>query len=168
VNLAELVFTLTLVAILLGLAGYFGWRQLQSLRGLAAPDELGSGDRRYLRTQAYRRLFSSLLMVVFAGMLIGWLFLDERRAEFADELKVARQTDPDAKQSPAYEDFARLFTVYFMVTFLVLAVMICTAAIDFWAIARYGLSQHRQLQADRRAMLQEHAARRRQDRNGSH
>jgi hypothetical protein len=166
VNPAELIFTLTLVVILLGLAGYFGRRQLRSLRGSTGPDELGSGDRRYLRTQAYRRLFCSFLMVVFAGMLIGWLFLDARRAEFAEELKVARETDPDVKQSSEYEDFARLFTVYFMVTFLVLAVMISIAAIDFWAIARYGLSQHRRLQADRRALFEEHVARRR-ERNGS-
>jgi hypothetical protein len=168
VNPAEVILTLTFVVVLLGLAGYFGWRQVRALSGRTAPDELGSDDRRYLRKQAVRRLFCSLLMVVFAGMLVGWLFLDARRVEYEEELKVTRQTNPDAKPSEEYHDFARLFTVYFMVTFLMLAVMLAAAAIDFWAIARYGLSQHRRLQADRRALLEEHATRRRQERNGSH
>jgi len=36
------------------------------------------------------------------------------------------------------------------------------------AIARYGLSQHRRLQADHRALLAEQVDRRKQERNGQH
>src|SRR5580700_527021 len=135
-----------LVAILLGVAGYFGWRQVRALRGLLRPDELGSGDRRYLRAQAYRRLFCSFLMVVLAGMLSGWLlFLDGRYRELfpPKDGPAAVQMDPVEQ-----EDFGRLFTVYWMVVLLVILAMMALAIIDFVAIARYGLSQHRRLQAD--------------------
>ena len=153
-----------LAAILLGLAGYFGRRQLRALRGMIGPDELGSGDRRYLRAQAYRRLFCSFLMVVLAGMLIGSLFLDVRSNELFPPRNgpEAAQVDPDEQA-----DFQRLFTVYWMVALLVILAMMALAIIDFVAIARYGLSQHRRLQADRRAALEEHVSHRRRDRNGT-
>jgi hypothetical protein len=165
VNPAELIFMVILVAILLGVAGYFGWRQLLALRGMTRPDELGSGDRRYLRAQAYRRLLCSFLMVVLAGMLVCWLFfLDGRYRELfpPKESPEAAQVDPVEQ-----EDFRRLFTVYWMVALLVILAMMALAIIDFVAIARYGLSQHRRLQADRRAVLEEHASHRRRDRNGT-
>ena len=148
-NPAELVFTLALAAVLLGLAGYFGWRQVQTLRGLAG---MGVEEQHYLRAQAYRRLFCSALMVVLAGMLVGWIFLG------------ADAADPAA---PLTADLARLFSVYWIAALLVLLVLVALAAVDFWAIARFGMSQHRRLQADQRALLEEHAARRRRERNGS-
>jgi hypothetical protein len=164
VNPAEVIFMVILAAILLGLAGYFGRRQLRALRGMIGPDELGSGDRRYLRAQAYRRLFCSFLMVVLAGMLIGSLFLDVRSNELFPPRNgpEAAQVDPDEQA-----DFQRLFTVYWMVALLVILAMMALAIIDFVAIARYGLSQHRRLQADRRAALEEHVSHRRRDRNGT-
>jgi hypothetical protein len=167
VNPGELAFTIGMAALLLGIAGFFGWRQLLTLRGITAPDELGGDDRRYLRSQAYRRLFCSFLMVCFAGMLIGWIFLDARSREFAQQRDAALAQDRDVEPSDEQRDFLRLISVYWMVALLVLLVMMSLAAIDFWAIARYGLTQHRKLQADRRAMLEEHVARKRQERNGT-
>jgi cytochrome bd-type quinol oxidase subunit 1 len=167
VNPGELAFTLGLIVLLLGLAGYFGWRQLRALRGITGPDELGQGDRRFLHSQAFRRLFCSLLMVFFAGMLIGWIFLEARYRELVDEMHAAEIVDPSVQASQEQKDFVRFISVYWMVALLVLLVMVSLAAIDFWAIARYGLSQHRRLQADRRALLEEQAARRRRERNGT-
>jgi len=42
------------------------------------------------------------------------------------------------------------------------------AAVDVWAIARFGLRHHRQLQADHRDGLKRDVARLRQERNGHH
>jgi hypothetical protein len=158
-SLNELGLTLVLVAVLLGVAGYFGRQQLQTLRGLAAP-EAAPAERRYLRSQAYRRLFCSLLLVVFAGFLIGGLFLDERRLEL--------EPPPGSTAEPSDEqrEFGRLFFVYWAVAFVDLMVVLALASLDFWATMRHGLSQHRQLQADHRALLEEIAARRRHQRNG--
>ena len=49
---------------------------------------------------------------------------------------------------------------------LLVFAMILLAAFDFWAIARFGIRHHRQIQEDRRAMLESHAARLRSQRNG--
>ena len=50
----------------------------------------------------------------------------------------------------------------------VLLMLLVLATMDFWATARYGLSQHRKLQADHRAMLKKEVDKHRQERNGQH
>jgi len=162
----QLGFTLVLVAVLLGVAGYFGRQQLRTLRGLASPDVLGADDRRYLRSQAYRRLLCSVLMVAIAGLLIGWLFLEPDHRRLENDMRTARAIDPAALPTEEQKDFARLFLFYVSAGLLVLLVLLVLATMDFWATARYGLSQHRKLVADRRALLEEQVARRRQERNG--
>jgi hypothetical protein len=159
-------FTLVLVAVLLGLAAYFGRQQLRTLRGLKSPDVAGADDRGYLRSRAYRRLVCSALMVAIAGLLIGWLFLESEHRELQKQMLAAQAADPAAPPSQEQKDFVRLFWVYLSSALLVLLLLLVLATMDFWATARYGLSQHRKLQADRRAMLQDQMARRRQERNG--
>jgi hypothetical protein len=166
VNAGELGFTLLLVAGLLVLAGYFGRRQLQTLRGLTAPETLGQGDRLFLRKQAYRRLICSALMVVLAALLVTWLFLEPRFQQVQQELTAAHAVDPNAEPTDEQRAFTRLFGVCVIVALLVLMVLLAVAGMDFWATARYGLSQQRQLQADQRAVLKEHADRYRRERNG--
>ena len=170
-NPDELGLRLIFVAVLLGLAAYFGWRQVQTLRKLASQEVGDAEDRRYLRTQAYRRLFCSGLMVVFAGLLVGWIFLDERYREIHAQAQQAQPGAGDGSGTTLTEeqkDFVRLFSVYWIVALLILLVLVALAAVDFWAIARYGWSQHRRLQADHRALLAEQVARRKQERNGQH
>jgi hypothetical protein len=164
-NSDQLGFTLLLVAALLGLAGYFGRQQLKTLRGLAPPNVLGAEDRGYLRSQAYRRLFCSLLMVVIAGLLVGWLYLDAEQRQLEKEARVVN-ADPEAPPTPEQKEFFHVFRIYTVAALLVLLMLLVLATMDFWATARYGLSQHRKLQADRRTLLEEQAARRRQERNG--
>ncbi len=68
---AELVFGSVLVVVLLSLAGYYGWRQVRTLRSLKSPDDRSAEERRFVRRQAWLRLVGSGLMVIFAGLLVG-------------------------------------------------------------------------------------------------
>jgi hypothetical protein len=160
-------FTIILVCLLLGLAAFFGRQQLRTLRGLKSL-ELPADDRRYLRSQAYRRLVCSVLMLVIAGLLIGWVFLEADHRRLEKEQIAAEAADPAAAPTQEHKDFGRLFVVYVSMALMALLALLVLGTMDFWATARYGLSQHRKLIADRRAMLEEQMARRRQERNGQH
>src|SRR5437764_9767901 len=158
VDPAELFFLVALAAVLVGLAGYFGWRQVQTLRGLAGqPAE----DRSYLRRQAVRRLVCCTLMVVLAGLLLGNIFLEPHLQEMSRQLA---QQQGEASQEN--KEFARFFGVYQGAALIVLFALLLLAAVDFWAIARFGMRHRRQLQADHRASLHEEIARLRRRHNG--
>jgi hypothetical protein len=161
---AELIFFVVLIVLLLLLAGYFGWKQLQTLRGLRRPSSETAEDRRFLHRQAIRRLVCCALMLLLAGLLIGNLFLDSSYREMMDERK--RDLERGVEASQEHKDFARFFTAYWAATLFVLFTLITLAGFDFWAIARFGLRQRRQLQADHRAILHEELARFRRQRNG--
>ena len=72
----ELTLGMGLAGLLVGVAGYFTYRQQQTLQQLRHDTELTLDDRRYLHRQVVRRLFSSVLLVVLAGFLVGWFFLE--------------------------------------------------------------------------------------------
>jgi hypothetical protein len=139
----ELTSGIVLAVVLLGLAGFFAWRQMRALQALRTQEALSREDRRYHRSQAWRRIAGSVIMALCAGLIIGWFFLEDW-----------------LKQS------AKLSVLYWSTCLLLVLAIILLAAVDFWAIARYGLRHHRQLQADRQAMLESHAARLRSQRNG--
>jgi hypothetical protein len=161
VNPAELTFSLVLAVVLLLLAGYFGWKQVQTLRGLRRSSAESAEDRRYLRRQAIRRLVCCGLMLVLAGMLGGNLIIEPTFQE------MIRQPPPAGQAvSEEQKDFARFFTVYWAAFMFVLFALIALAGFDFWAIARFGLRHRRQLQADHRAILLQEVARFRRQRNG--
>src|SRR5215212_6548149 len=89
------VFGWLLVAVLLGVSLFFGWRQLAALRRLKAttlPDE----EARYERVRAYRRLVSCLLTLLMAGLLAGLLAVLEPAAH---QLAVEREVF-DAANAP--------------------------------------------------------------------
>src|SRR5438477_13150141 len=135
---------MVLVAVvLLAVAGYFGWHQVQTLRGGAGPDE-----RRYAVRQAWRRLFCCGLMVLVAGMLIGWLFLDGHYREMHSRAQAAPEEQRDKVLTDEDRDFVRFMGAYWGFVLLAVFTLLGLAAVDMWAIARQGLRQHRQLQAD--------------------
>jgi hypothetical protein len=162
VNPAEFGFSLVLVVLLLILAGYFGWRQIQTLRGLRRPSDESAEDRKYLRRQAIRRLVCCGLMLLLAGLLVGTLFLEPGYQEMTRDLE---RDGPEAA-SQEHKAFARFFTSYWIAILFVLFALIALAGFDFWAIARYGMRHRRQLKADHRALLHEEIARYRRQRNG--
>jgi hypothetical protein len=165
VNPAELTFSLVLIVLLGFLAGYFGWKQVQTLRGLRRHPDEPAADRHYLRRQAIRRLVCCGLMLVLAGLLLGNLFLDRGYREVTRALE-NRPPEGANEVSQEHKDFARFFTAYWAATLFVLFTLIALAGFDFWAIARFGMRHRRQLQAAHRALLHEEVARIRRQRNG--
>lgn len=162
VETSQIVFGILLVVILLGMAGFFGWRQLLTLRGLRTSESLSDEDRRYTRRQAWRRLTCSLIMVILAGMLAAHYKLEPPAIEL-----VNKKADNPAYKLTAEEEHTRLvYGIYWTIVLLLLVVIIFLAAVDVFAIRRYGLRHYRQIQADRRAMIEGELTRIRSQRNG--
>jgi len=165
VDPTQLVFGIALVVVLVALAGYYAWRQVQTLRGLRGA-EGPPEDRLYGRALAYRRLVCSGLMLVFAAMLVGAFFLQERAAEVGRQGEEAQARGQEIQLDPEQRSFVHFFGTYWIIALLVLLAIVGLAAADLWAIRRFGLRQHRKIQAERRAMIERQVARLRRERNG--
>jgi MFS family permease len=159
VNLAELSLGLLLAALLLVLAGYYALRQRNTLQALNSPDRGWTPeDRLYIRKQAFRRLWCSVLMAFFAVLLVGWFFLDHAKPVLQPEQK---------EITPEQEAYAWQVTMYVGLMLLVLFGIGVLAALDVAAISRFAHRKRRQLDADRQAVIESHAARYRQERDGA-
>ena len=161
-NPFELASGIALVAILLGLAGFFAWRQFRTLRLVKNDPSLSPEDRHYLLGQVKRRLLSSFLMVIFAGFLVGSYFLDADFRRLHGELD---QPPAWPEDEAASKDFLRFFTWYWISALMVLLAIVLLAAVDFASTARFGARHQRQLLDDHRAMLQSEAERLRRQRD---
>jgi hypothetical protein len=169
VHWTQILFGSLLVVLLLGLAGYYAWRQVQSLRGLRDEQESPPEEQRYLRRRAWRRLFGCTLMIVLAILLGGMmLFLEEKAKELADIGAAARDQGEEPQFTEEQRQFRVLYALWNIGLLLVLLTILVTAAVDLLATRRYGLGQLRRIQADRRAMIERQVARMRQERNGYH
>jgi hypothetical protein len=162
VQVSQIVFGIVLVAVLLGMAGFFGWRQLITLRTLRSSDDLSDEDRRYTRRQAWRRLVCSVIMVILAGMLAAHYKLEPDAIRLAD----LRAQDPNHQLTPAEQQTRLVYGIYWSVVLVLLMVIILLAAVDVFAIRSFGLRHFRQIQADRRAMIEGELTRIRSQRNG--
>jgi hypothetical protein len=163
-----------LVVALLALAVYYGWRQLRLMRQLRGSADPGSVEALYLRARARRRLRGSALMLLLAAQLAGaMIFLEgraQRQADQADARAGAReQGEEPPPPTPEERSFFRFYTAYWVGILLVLLGMVLLALGDLWATRSFGLRAHRQLQAERREMINRQIARLRQEkqeRNG--
>ncbi len=155
-SLPELFFGVSLVLALVGLAGFFAWRQLRTRQGLSL--DLPSDERGFVIRQTRRRVLCSVLMVLFAGFLVGWYFIEPR----LEHLRPLGNEDPRDKP-PVVE----LVAYYWIAALLVLFGIIAVAGLDFFATARYALKQKKLLKTERRVALEIEAARMRKRRNGS-
>jgi ABC-type Fe3+ transport system permease subunit len=166
VNSVDLGYTVIIV-VLLGLAGFYTWRQLRSLSSLRQASDLSAADRIFFRNQAWRRLFGCALLVLLASLLIGssLLGLERRTSELIDE--AARQQGETPQQDPAKIRLVRLYFAYWVCAGLVLLAILFTAFMDIWAIRRFAVRHRRQIQADRR-LAEDQLARLRQQGNGQH
>ena len=115
-------------------------------------------ERGFLIRQTRRRLICSVLMVVFAGFLVGWYFIE---TNFLD-LKSVAEEEP-GKTHPLVE----LVAYYWIAALLVLFGILALAGMDFIATARYGLHQKKLLEVERRTALEIEAMRLRKQRNGA-
>jgi TRAP-type C4-dicarboxylate transport system permease small subunit len=159
--------TALLIAVLLGLAGYYAWRQVRTLRELRHETMMPPEDWRYLRNQAWRRLACSALMVAFAAMLAGTFFGIESAMQelvnLGEALSVQGKKPP---LTPEQQRLVNLWAAYWIVALLILLGMLGIALYELIAIRRFARRHFRKLQADRRAMIERQAARLREGRNG--
>jgi hypothetical protein len=165
------VLGFAMVAALLGVGGYYGWRQVQLLRRLpASRDTMSALDYRYFRNQAWRRLANSVLMVAMAALMLvsfgmGWEEQTDRIARAAAEQRQAG--GPVAPLAGANRTVARLWLGTWVAVLSLLFVVIILVAVDVWAIRRFGLRHLRQIRDDRNAMIERELANLRNRRNGS-
>ncbi len=163
----EFIFGVLLVVLLLAMAGFFAWRQYLALRSLRHAPGTSPEDRRYTRNQAWRRLVCSGLMVLLAVMLGAWLFyLGKPLGEWVALSDAAADRGQPMHLDPEQKRFATLYLYYWLFALMLLLALISLAAVDFFAIRRYGQRHYRQIQADRRAMIEQELIRLRSQRNG--
>jgi len=163
----QIVFGAALVVVLLGVSVYYAWRQVLALRRLRRLPDLPVAETHYVRRQAFRRLLSSALMLVMAGLLaIVLIAMEERAQQIADQTDAQRSLgQPTVFTQDEMEFLNRWLGVWGSILVL-LMVVIFLAAWDLWATRLYGVREMRKIQADRRAMIERQAARLRQQRNG--
>jgi hypothetical protein len=131
---------LLFAAILFAVAIFYARRQQATLQQVRFDAGMPKDQRRYLLKQSWRRMFGSLLLVVLAGMLVGSLFLDwEPLADGVDEAA--------AKQS------VHFLVAYVLAMFLIWMMILLVAVIDFWATARFGVEQRKQLVQEHQELL---------------
>lgn len=146
-NPLEMTLGILFAIVLVVVAAYFGWRQRLTWQTLASDTPLPKGQRIYLLKQCQRRLFGSLLLFILAGMLVGCLFLDYNPQQLTPE-GIPQVDDETARRSTQFLAF------YFIAMMFVLMVMLSLAVIDFWATARFGVQQRRQLLQEHQEMLE--------------
>ncbi len=151
---SEIVFGSLLVAVLLLLSSYFGWRQWVVLRRLRAAT-LPSEEARYERRMAYRRLVSCGLTLLLGLLLASALSLFD-----PDFMKI-----PATELPPDQRLMLRVWGGSWVAILLLLLVVVGIAAVDLWSTRRHALQQFRKLQADRRAMIQRQTMRLREERD---
>src|SRR5262245_66488974 len=100
----EIILGSLLAAVLVCLACYYAWRQLGTLKMIRDPS-WSPEDRLFARKQVRRRLWCSVLMFLFAVMLVGWFFLDSGRPpEPANEGEITPEQREYAWQVALYVD----------------------------------------------------------------
>lgn len=151
---------ISLAAILVVVAVYFGWRQRTTLAQLRHDVHIAPEDRLYYVKQICRRLICSVLLILLAGMVVGWFFLDH-------DVTALRPAEGQPLTEEA-KDSLRFIATYWIVALGLVLVILLLASFDFMATARFGMRRMRQLENDRRTILEMEAAklrRRRQEMN---
>jgi hypothetical protein len=129
---------------------FFGLRQRRTLALVRIDEEMSDTERVYLIRQVRRRLICSVLLLVFAGLLIGWLVMRERYAGLVPV--------PGEPITDEAADRLRFIIYYWIGALFVLMAILVLASWDFVATARYGFARQKQLEQERRAMMEMEAA----------
>ncbi len=155
---AELVLAALLVGVLLGLAGFYSWQQVRTLRALRA-DSGSADDRSYLRRRAWRRLIGCALMVLLAALVVGLYAIQA-------QLDAAPQDAPDRAHLRREQlAWIRWYSACVVVLAVVFFVLVWLALRDMMATRRYTVGQLRRLQSEHDAELRTQAARLRRERD---
>lgn len=162
----QIAITSLLIIVLVGLAGFTAWRQWQTIQSQKGEIELSLEDRLFFRRQVRRRLWCAGLMLVLAGLLALSFILEGPANQLVAQGEAARERGQEQRFDPEQERFFHLWSSFWIVTLLVLLGIIVLAGLDLVAIRHYGRRHLRQIQADRRAMIEDQIARVRSQRNG--
>jgi hypothetical protein len=167
VELSQLVFGVLLVLVMLSLAGYYGWRQVQTLRTLPDSQEL-PGERLYVRRQAWRRLVGCVLMLLLACLFSGWFLfgIDDLANQLVQQGHEAVESGQPQEMNAEQQQVFKLVGWYSVGTMLVFLALVVTAGLDVLAIGRFRRRQFQKIRDDRRQMIERQAARIRIQRNG--
>lgn len=163
---SQLVFTLALVAVLVGTAAFFLWRQLRTFREITSHSHLSSEERDHLRWRARLRLINCGLMLLLAGWLAGSLLLEDRAQQLADQSDMARARGEEFVLEPEDKPFVRFYGWYWISGLLALLLLVGIAGVDLLSVRRHARRQFKKLKEDHRTMLAEQTAMLRRNRNG--
>ena len=159
----QILFTSLLIVVLLALAGFSIWRQWLTWQRL---EREPAEDQLFLRRQVRRRLACAGLMILLAGLLGLSFVLEGPANQLVAQGEAARARGQWEPLDPEQQRFFHLWGGFWIVALLVLLAIIVLAGLDLLAIRRYGQRHMRQIQADRRAMIEQEIARFRSQRNG--
>ncbi len=148
-----------LAGLMVLVGGYYLFTASRTLRRTTPAFEMLPDERRFLRRQAWRRIFNSVLMLLLAVQLVGAYLggLPERADEIGRQREQAAAAAPDGKKpdlDPEQKQFVRFFSGFFIAFLLLLGAVVMMAGLDLMATRRYALFKLRQIQTDRRAMIQ--------------
>jgi hypothetical protein len=145
-----------LVLLLLAVAGYFSWQQVSSLRTLAHIDGLAPEDRHYIRNMAVRRLVGCTMLTGIA-VLIAVAFMSglEDRVQKLADLRQSMPEGPKPELDDEQRVLVKIYLGYAVTLLLLLFGVVSLAAIDVWAIRRYGRRHYQRIKGDRREMLEQ-------------
>ncbi len=149
------------VAGLVILALLFGCRQVVVAWQARRRSDLSDEDRAYLRGQSYRRLAGCALMLVLAGVLVGWFYLEPEYRRVTEE-----RQDKSAPINPDEKEFVGQFVGYWGIVLGIVFVFGLCAVLDLLATLKYGIRKQRQLRTEHRAVMEEEVRRIRRQRNG--
>jgi hypothetical protein len=164
---SESFFAWLLVLVLVALAAFYGWGQVQLLQRLSRDRGYSPEDRRYYRGQAWRRLVGCGLMLVMAGLLVASYGFGQ--AQQVDQLAREGKASTAGEKptlTPEKRQFLRQYSQFWIVFALVLLAWLSLAFFDIWAIRRYGRRHFRQIQEEHRAQIENQVAHLRSQRNG--
>jgi hypothetical protein len=157
-----------LAALLLVVSCYISVQQFRSLRKLRSQTYLADEDRSYFRYQSWIRLTGCILMVILGAMVAGGyaLGLNEQANELGKAAQEQKAQGEEPTMTPEQRRIGQLFGAYWIAVLVLLMVIVLLAALDMWAIRRYGRRQLQQLEADYRAGVEKDVALLRSRRNG--
>jgi len=98
--------------------------------------------------------------------MVGFFVLEQPVRDLEVQGELARGRGERPQLDPEQRRFFDFYTYYSIVFLLNLLVIIGIAAMEYFAIRRFGKQQYRQIQADRRAMIENELIRLRSQRNG--
>lgn len=156
-----------LAGLLVLVGGYYLVTGIRTLRRTTPAFEMLPDERRFLRRQAWRRIVNSVLMLLLSAQLVGAYAagLPQRTDEIGNERERAAVNGVKPPLTDEQRQFVRFFGGCVIAFMVQLGVVVGMAGLDLWATRRYALTKFRQIQTERRAMIERQIAKWREERD---